>query len=163
MQSKSLYVKDTAADFSHQGIPASISETQQLSKGEFFQVCPYVSVFKCSHQARASHNPDGERRSSDRLWDATESCVCNPGRCVNTAGRRRMYNLRLLLSEWSRSFWSLSRWLLDLQGHLGNSPVQAWRKDFDLIYRAVFHHIATAALNIHDLCAGLASERACYF
>ncbi len=148
-------MKDTAADFSHQGILASISETQQPSKGEFFQICPYVSVFKCSHQARASHYPDGERRSSDRLGAATKSCVCNPGRCVNTAGRPPIYNLC--------SFWSLLHWLLYLQGHLGNSPVHAWRKDFDLIYRAVFHPVATAALNIHDLWDGLASERACYF
>lgn len=136
--------------------PASLKPNSRV-KASFFRS---VRMCLCSSALTRPerHIIQTESGGHPTVCEPLRRAVCNPGRCVNTAGRPPMYNLRLLYS-----FWSLLHWLLNLQGHLGNAPVHAWRKDFDLIYRAVFHHVATAALNIHDLWDGLASERACYF
>lgn len=152
-------MKDTATDFSHQG---NISETQQLNKGEFFQVRPYASVFKCSHQARASHNPDGESGGHPTVCDTLQRSVCViPADVWIQQGDRGCiicaccFRSEAVPSGVSRTDYSISKGTLDIR--LCRPEEKTW---FDI--PSSFPSV-TAALNTHDLCGGLASERACCF
>lgn len=132
-------------------------------KASFFQVCPYVSVFECSHQARASHNPDGESGGHPSVCDTPQRAVCViPADVWIQQGDRGCiicacwFQSEDVPSGVSRTDYSISK------GTLKIGPCRPEEKTwFDI--RAVFHHIVTAALNMHDLCGGLASGRACYF